>query len=94
MLPELSVTLFHPRDEGREAFDGGIFQDDLTSAVAVRHAGKKCPGRPRRCLDDAGILDREEALRDLDVEINRQHERASATSSTGLDAKHYFQRLP
>ena len=59
-------------DEGREALHVGILQDDVGELLlALRHAGEgNCLRRLRDAVDDAGILDGEEAFGNDDVQAN------------------------
>ena len=64
-------------DERREALDGGILQDDGRELLLP--LGHRLEGGGLRRLgdaeEDAGVLNREEALRDHDVQEDRRDER-------------------
>ena len=65
-------------DEGGEAFDRRVLQDDLGQLLLLlghRGKGDGC-GRLRDALDHARILHREESLGDDDVKEDGQHQRA------------------
>ena len=84
-------------DERGQALDRRIGQDDLGQLLLSLGHGLEADGRRRLrdALDDAGVLHREEALGDHDVEEHRQHQRrhghqqrhASGNSSTNLSVR-------
>ncbi len=84
-------------DEGGKTFDGGVAQDDVGELLLFLRHGVEGDilRRLGDALDHAGILHREEAFGDDDIEEDGEHQGAqSHEQSEGLVAQHDPQGAP
>ncbi len=96
--PLLSVVLIPsvPMKED-DTVDGGIAQDDVGQLLLLCHhrAERNILGRLGDALDDAGVLHREEAFGDNNIEEDREHQGAQRHQQRdALVAQDHAQRAP